>query len=86
VVRLTVRVHPRSSRNELRSESAGDVEIWTTAPPADGRANDAVCRAVAEWLAVPATDVRIVAGHRSRSKIVEVAGVSNLPRQTQPGA
>jgi uncharacterized protein len=80
VVQLSVRVHPRSSRNVVRMDSSGQVEVWTTAPPADGRANDAVCELIAEWLGAAGSDVSIVAGARGRTKTIKVAGLQKLPR------
>ena len=78
-MRLVVRVHPRSSRNTLRADASGSAEIWTTAPPAEGQANEAVCRLVAEWLGVAVSDVRIVAGAKGRTKTLDVEGVASLP-------
>src|SRR5262249_60008983 len=54
-------------------------EAWkvsVTAPPADGRANDAVCTLLAKALAVPPKAVTIVSGHTSRDKLVDVAGLA----------
>ncbi len=79
MVRLSARIHPRTSKNTLRVIDVGEVEIWTTAPPADGKANDAVRRIVAEWLSVPISDVRVVSGAKSRLKTIDVTGVDTLP-------
>ena len=46
------------------------------APPEDGRANDAVVRLLADTLALPQRDVRIVSGHGARDKVVELAGIA----------
>jgi uncharacterized protein YggU (UPF0235/DUF167 family) len=47
-----------------------------TALPEDGRANDALCRLLAERLKVPVSAVRIVPGEKSRTKRVSIAGVT----------
>ncbi len=39
----------------------------------DGKANRAIEQAIAEYVHVPASRVRIVSGHTSREKIVEIA-------------
>lgn len=68
---ITVRVHPRASR--AHAEWKGDtLEVWVTAPPLDGRANDAVLEAVAERLGVRVGAVRLRSGVRSRTKVIEV--------------
>jgi uncharacterized protein (TIGR00251 family) len=47
--------------------------VRTTAPPVDGKANDAVRRLLAEHFGVSTSKIEIVAGHRSRDKTVEIA-------------
>lgn len=51
------------------------VQARVTAPPADGRANAALCRLVAEHFRVGAADVSVTAGHTSRQKTLLVRGV-----------
>jgi uncharacterized protein len=78
VVRLTVRIHPRSSRSRLRWDGH-TLDAWVTAPPVDGAANLAVVSTIAAWLGVPPSSIRLVAGHRSRTKVVEVEGLTTFP-------
>jgi uncharacterized protein YggU (UPF0235/DUF167 family) len=55
------------------------LEAWVTTPPTEGAANLAVIGAIAEWLNVSRSAVRLVAGLRSRDKVVEVEGLRTLP-------
>jgi uncharacterized protein len=73
---FTVRVLPRSSRNAIEGERAGALKVRLTAPPVEGRANEALRRLLAEHLNVPVSSVRIVAGESSRTKRVSVVGIS----------
>ena len=73
-----VRAHPRSSRARLRWDGR-TLEVWVTAAPAEGAANLALIAAIAEWLEIPRSAVRILGGQRSRIKLVEVDGVVALP-------
>ena len=82
MVRLTVRIHPRSSRSRLRWDGH-TLDAWVTAPPVDSAANLAVIRAIAAWLDVPPSTVRLVAGLRSRTKVVEVEGLTTVPPASQ---
>jgi uncharacterized protein (TIGR00251 family) len=75
-VAFAVRVTPLASRNTIEGEHAGALKVRLTAPPVEDRANDALRRLLAERLNVPASAVRIVAGEKSRTKRVAVAGVS----------
>jgi uncharacterized protein len=51
------------------------VVIRVTAPPIDGRANDALCRLVAKAAGVAPSKVRLVRGHAARDKVLAVEGV-----------
>jgi uncharacterized protein (TIGR00251 family) len=79
-IEFRVRVSPRASRDALEGEFddglGGALKVRVTAPPADGRANEAVRRLLAERLNVGVSAVRIVAGEQSRTKRVAVAGVT----------
>ena len=69
-----VRVRPGASRT-LVGGGYGDppvLVVAVTAPAVDGRANDAVVRALADALGVRSRDVEIVRGHAARTKIVAV--------------
>jgi uncharacterized protein len=73
---LAIRVQPRAKRNEVAGERAGAVLIRVSAPPVDGKANEAVCRLIAERAGVPRSAVRIVRGESSRDKVVRIDGLS----------
>lgn len=73
--RLRVRVIPRAGRDAIDGSRDGALLLRVAAPPLDGAANAAVCRLIADALAVPATDVTVIAGAASRRKVVRVRGV-----------
>jgi len=75
-VSFAVRVQPRASRDEIAGEWQDALKIRLTAPPVDDRANEALRRLLAARLKVPLSAVRIAAGGRSRTKRVEVCGVT----------
>jgi uncharacterized protein (TIGR00251 family) len=72
---LTVRLQPRARRDEIVGERAGAIVIRVTAPPVDGKANEALCRLIAKAARVAPSRVRVVRGHAARTKVVEVEGV-----------
>jgi uncharacterized protein YggU (UPF0235/DUF167 family) len=51
------------------------VVIRVTAPPVDGKANEALCRFIAKQAGVAPTRVRVTRGHTAREKTLEVDGV-----------
>ena len=76
VVSFAVRVQPRANRDEIAREWQDGLKIRLTAPPVDDRANEALRRLLAARLKVPLSAVRIASGERSRTKRVEVCGVT----------
>jgi len=75
-LRFTVRVAPRASRDSVLGIHDGALKVALTAPPVDGAANAALETFLARALDLARRDVRIVAGHGSRTKAVEVVGTS----------
>ena len=73
--RLRLRVSPGSGRAEFAGRYGDAWKVRVTAPPENGRANDAVTRLVADTLALPLSAVTIVSGHGGRDKIIELTGV-----------
>jgi uncharacterized protein len=74
---IRVRVTARASRDELAGLRDGVLHVRVTAPPVDGRANQAVCRLIARAVGVGRTSVSVVRGERSRDKLVRVDGVAS---------
>lgn len=50
------------------------LEVWVTAPPVGGAANEAVLETVAHELHVSRSRVTLRSGARSRKKVIEVKG------------
>lgn len=75
-VRFSVRVQPRAARSGMAGIYGSSLRVRISAPPVDGAANEALIELLAERLGVPRRDVSIVGGVASRSKVVEVRGVS----------
>jgi hypothetical protein len=71
-VKLEVKVVPRSSKREVTRESDGSLRVRVTSPPEKGKANEEVLELLAGFFRVKKSDVAIVAGLKSRKKVVEV--------------
>jgi uncharacterized protein (TIGR00251 family) len=75
-VSLAVRVAPRAGRDEVIGVDAeGALRVRVSAPPVDGRANEAVVRLIAAALGLPASAVEIVRGATARRKRLRIRGV-----------
>ncbi len=80
MTRITVRLTPRASRDEVVGMRDGVLVVRVTAAPVDGAANQALVRLLAREFKVPRTGVRLVSGATSRTKIVEVIEPNGLGR------
>jgi uncharacterized protein YggU (UPF0235/DUF167 family) len=74
VMRIAVWVQPGSSRPGVGGEHDGALVVRVSKRPVDGAATSATLAAVAAAFGVSRSDVTLVAGARSRLKIIEVAG------------
>ena len=72
---FSVRVQPRAKRNAVTGEVGDALKLALTAPPLEGRANQACVAFLAELLGVPRASVRLATGGRSRTKIICVVGL-----------
>ncbi|HZS99140.1 MAG TPA: DUF167 domain-containing protein [Terriglobales bacterium] len=75
-VTFAVKAHPRARKSAITGELGDALKVSLTAPPIDGKANEACIEFFANLLKVPRASVSIAAGQSSRSKIVRVAGVT----------
>ncbi len=70
-MRIKVRLRPNA--RETKVEQLGDEFVVSVrSPPVEGRANSELIEALSEHFRVPKSRIRIVAGLRSRKKIVEI--------------
>jgi uncharacterized protein len=73
---FAVKVHPRAKKNAITGEIGDALKVALTAPPVEGRANEACIKFLAETLDVPRSSITIVAGQSGRQKVVRVAGLT----------
>jgi uncharacterized protein len=78
---FAIRVQPRAARTSITGTVGEALKISVSAPPLDGRANVAVVEFFSEVLSVPRSAVQVVAGERSRNKVVRIAGCSSAEVQ-----
>jgi uncharacterized protein (TIGR00251 family) len=69
-------VTPGARRSELAGVADGRLRVRLAAPPVEGRANEALVRYLADLLGVRRDDVTVVAGGRSRRKLLRLTGVT----------
>jgi len=73
---FAVKVHPRARKNAITGQVGDALKLALTAPPVEGRANEACIEFFANLLDVPRSSVTIAAGQSGRNKVIRVAGLS----------
>ncbi|MBI5137563.1 MAG: YggU family protein [Nitrospirae bacterium] len=75
-VRLTIRLAPKASRDQVQGPHGDALKIAITAPPVEGKANAHLIKFLAKRLGVAKGAVTIASGELSRDKVVDVAGIT----------
>ena len=75
-ISFQIRVHPRAKKDAITGEVGEALKLALTAPPVDGKANEACIIFFAKLLEVPRSSVTIAAGQTSRNKVISVAGLT----------
>jgi uncharacterized protein (TIGR00251 family) len=73
---FAVKIHPRAKNNAITGQVGDALKVALTAPPTDGKANQACIEFFAKLLNVPRSSVTIAAGQTSRNKVIRVAGLT----------
>src|SRR5271170_4552367 len=66
---LAVRAQPGARKNAVIGEHSGMLKIAVTAPPEDGRANQAITELLREWLGLKRPQVELASGPTNRNKL-----------------
>ncbi len=71
-----IHLQPKASREAIVGEVDGILRLRVTAPPLEGRANEACLRLLAKALDLPVSRLRIAVGEHARVKTIRVADAS----------
>ena len=73
--RIRLRIRAGAKHTEFAGQVGGVWKLCVGAPPVDGKANDALIRYLAKLTGLPVRAIRIVSGHTTPMKTVEVSGM-----------
>ena len=74
---LPVRAQPRARRPGIVGEKGGALKLAVSAPPEDGKANQALIELLADGLGVRRAQVELLAGVTSRDKKFLIRGLAS---------
>jgi len=80
---LPVRAQPGARRAGVQGEQAGALKIAVTAPPQDGRANQALVEELRKALAIKRSQVELIGGQTSRDKRFLIRGLSRAELESR---
>ena len=71
---LKVYLQPKSSKNEVVGAYRDGIKVKVTAPPVEGKANEALIRFLAKEFGTPPSCIEIIRGLHSREKTLRISG------------
>ena len=71
---LKVYLQPKSSKNEIVGSYRDGIKVKVTAPPTEGKANEALIKFLSKEFKISASSIEILKGHHSREKIIRIEG------------
>lgn len=71
-MKIFVKAKPSAREEKVEQISENHFVVAVKEPPVGGKANEAIIRALSEYLRIPKFRVRIISGYASRQKIVEI--------------
>jgi len=83
---FAVKVHPCAKKNAITGEVGDALKLALTAPPVDGKANEACIEFFAKLLNLPRSSVTIATGQTSRNKVIRVLGLTAQQVQDRIGS
>lgn len=71
-MRIQVRVKPNAKQEKVEKTGYNSFLVWVKAKPAEGKANLAVIKALAEYLDLPQSCVILLKGQTSKEKLFDI--------------
>ncbi len=75
VMRINILVHPNSKKPRVEKDILGQLNVYVTAPPVEGKANKAVIETLAEYFQIKKSGIRLISGQKSSLKLFEIEKV-----------
>lgn len=71
-MKIFIKVKPNSKEEKIEQIDFNNFIVAVKEPPIRGRANKAIIKALSEYFKVSKSNLKIISGHTSRQKIVEI--------------
>jgi hypothetical protein len=71
-MKISIKVKPNAKENKVEEMGNNQFLVKVKAPPKENKANREVIETLAEYFDIPQSQISIVAGLRSRQKVVKI--------------
>lgn len=71
-MKILIIAHPNSRKPRVEKDLLGTINVYVGEPPLEGKANNAVREALAQYLNKRKSEVILVSGEKSKNKVFEV--------------
>ena len=75
-ITFSVKVQPRARKNAITGTVGDALKLALTAPPVEGKANQAVIEFLADFFDIPRSSITIASGAASRRKVIRISGAN----------
>ena len=71
--RITVIAHPNTKKPRVEKDLLGEMHVYVSEPPLEGKANRAVIESLAKYYKVKKNAVLFISGEKSKNKVFEIS-------------
>ncbi len=74
-MKITIIAHPNSKKPRVEKDLFGNLHIYVSEPPLEGKANKAVISSLADYFKIKKSRVSLVSGEKSKNKTFSILGL-----------
>lgn len=71
-MKISIIAHPNSKRPKIEKDLLGTLHVYVNQPPLEGKANNAVIEALANYFNTKKSNIILVSGEKSKTKTFEI--------------
>jgi uncharacterized protein YggU (UPF0235/DUF167 family) len=71
-MKVSIIAHPNSKKPRIEKDLFDDLHVYVSEPPLEGKANNAIRVALADYFKVKKSAVLIISGEKSKNKVFEI--------------
>ena len=71
-MKIAIIAHPNAKTPRVEKDLLGVIHVYVNQPPLEGKANNAILAALADYFKVKKSAVFLVSGEKSKNKVFEI--------------